>query len=307
MVSEKINDKVEAIMSRVSDDFDVDKEQVEEKVRLMTEEYQVADSEVERAVLTSLANELDVDKDELVGDTPDETPEEDREAEEVKISEIEEGGEWVTLEAMVVDIWDNNSDKVAQRGLLSDETGRVGFVSWAKSNPQTLVEGQHYRIENAVTDYSEESGYYSVQINSNTDIEMIDREPQEVGGVAVSLGKDTGLVDLDDDEQTVQLRLALDDGERINRVHLDEEQTEELTGVGLEEAREIARETLERQDVVEEMADKVLGRFFKADVVVESGSMYMGVESIEQDDEVGDVDELLARARSMNITGDNNE
>lgn len=304
VTEETMNKKREAIMSRIDDDFDVDEEEVEQNVRLMIDEYNIAGSEVENAVLNKVADNHEVTKDELVGGSDrEEVSEEDMEPEEVNLEDIDEEGEWVAVEAMVRDLWDTKSDQVYQKGLLADETGTVGFVSWSKSDPETMVEGEHYRIENAVTDYSEESGYYSLMVNSNTDIEFVEKEPEEVTGVAVALGYDSGLVDYEteegEEEQKVQLRLALDDGENVHRLHLDEEQTEELTGIGLEDAREIAMENLEREDVVKAMEEEVLGHFYRADIVIRGGSNYMGVEEIEKDTEVPDVDEVLTRARSM--------
>ena len=309
MVSEEeLNKKTEAIIGRVSDEFDVDEDMVSENVRVMIEEYQIADSEVENAVLSKVADNQGVTKEELLESSEDDYSEEDMEPDEVKIGDIDEADQWVTIEGMIAQLWDVKSDDVAQKGLIADETGRIQFVSWEDSDPETLVEGQHYRLENVVTGYNEVTDYYSVSINSNTDIEFVDKAPVEVSGVAVAMGKDTGLVDVEDeeDEQKVQLRLALDDGDSIHRVHLDEEKTEELTGIDLEEAREIARENFERSDVVEAMGNKVLGRFFKAEVVVEGGLTYMAVESIEQDNDVEDIDELLSRARSM-TQGDNHD
>jgi len=68
------------------------------------------------------------------------------------IADLDQEGEWVTIEAKVLQLWEANSDSINQVGLIGDETGKIKFVSWEKGNLPSLEEGKSYRIKGAVVD-----------------------------------------------------------------------------------------------------------------------------------------------------------
>jgi replication factor A1 len=291
--------KAEQIYDDINDESEVTLDEVEESVRLMVQEYKVAESEVPNAVLSNLAEKHGLEKEDLVGaqDEDEEVPDaEEMTAKKINLGDIDEPEKWVTVEGLVEQLWDVKSDAVSQKGLLVDETGAVSFTSWAKSDLEEVEEGGYYRFETVRTD-EDNKGRFGVQLNNETEIEKIDREPTTFSGVAVAFGNESGLVG-EKEDQRVQLRLVLDDGENIHRVHLDSELTEQITGIDKEKAEEIASRNFEREDVVREMEDEVLGRHYKVTATF-GGSSYMEAQEVERDTEVPDVEELLVRARSI--------
>ena len=86
----------------------------------------------------------------------------------IKIEEIKEAGKWISIEAKVIQIWENSNGAVSQTGLVGDETGVIKFVAWKKSECPMLELGETYRFKNVVT--SEYNDRDSVSLNKNTKI-----------------------------------------------------------------------------------------------------------------------------------------
>src|SRR5699024_11032876 len=94
--------------------------------------------------------------------------------EQREIGSINAAEEWIDITAKVVELWEPRSDAIAQVGLVGDETGRIKFTSWAKSDLPTVEEGSVYQLGNVVTD--EYQGQFSVKLNRTTTIEEVDDE-----------------------------------------------------------------------------------------------------------------------------------
>lgn len=100
-----------------------------------------------------------------------------------KIEELRQKGEWVSLKAKAIQLWEPNSDAISQVGLLGDETGKLKFVSWKKSQLPELREGESYLLKGVVVDVW--NGASQVNLNSRTKITRIDED--------IAVGNDEGI------------------------------------------------------------------------------------------------------------------
>ena len=83
-----------------------------------------------------------------------------------KIEEITTAGKWISIEAKVIQIWENSNEAISQTGLVGDETGVTKFVTCKKSSCPLLELGETYRFKNVVT--SEYNDRFSLSLNKNT-------------------------------------------------------------------------------------------------------------------------------------------
>jgi replication factor A1 len=275
------NNIVTDIHEQLSEHLDVDEDAVRDRVETLRE-YSVPDQEIRRSVVQNLANEAGVDPNDVFdgGASEDEV---------VPVNEVEDRGDSVWLDVIeveFVDEWDPNSDAIGQVGLLADSSGTIKFISWATSAVQELEEGQTYRIGPVITD--EYEGRYSVQLNGTTDVEEIPSDTVEAGfddggraieGVLMNVQNGSGLIkrcQMEDCSRVLQngrcsehgnvdgefdLRIkgTLDDGLEAESVLFDEEATTELTGITLEEAKDMAMDALDTSVVAQAIKDEIVG------------------------------------------------
>ena len=319
-MSEDIN--TDDILDSISDEFadDVSEADIEAEIESF-EQFGVPDSEIRNGVLSNVAQDLGVTVDELTGGDGSGNGSSGP-APAVDIADIDEAEEWVTLEAEVVQLWDNDNDSIAQVGLLDDGTGRIKFTAWAKSDPMVLAEGEQYRFENVVTD--EYNGRMSVKINSSTDIDFLDEEKDisgatEVTGNFVALQSGSGLIkrcpeddcsrplgnndrcsehgDVDG-EHDLRIKGVLDDGHQTHDIVVNDlDLIEDLTGMTLDEAKQMAMDALDMEVVADDMAPELLGRYY----TVEGPRLgdFLAVEEMEQTGNDVDTEALLVKARSL--------
>lgn len=246
-------------------------------------DYDVEPDSAQSTILRNLASTEGVDVNTLLdGESDGEIP-------EVQISEIDEPDQFVTVEVEVADIWDNDTDVLSQVGLVQDNSGRVKFKTWEKSQKPLLTEGQTYRLERVATD--EYQGNMEISVNSETNVEMIDKnieEPdqtQTFRGSMVDIQSGSGLIqrcteegctrvlsdgscqEHGDVEGEFDLRIkgVLDNGEETQDIVLNREFTEKVTGIRLEEAEQMAKEALDTSVVTDEMGDEVLLRYYEVE------------------------------------------
>ncbi|AWB28001.1 replication factor A [Halococcoides cellulosivorans] len=302
--------QAEAIQERFADALDLDVDEIEQRLETLVEEYSVPVEEARRSVESSYRDEADLDDEDLYSGN-----------ESVTVADVDAPEEWVDMRVRVADLWEPRSDSVAQVGLLGDETGTIKFTKWAKSELQDLEEDACYELSNVVTD--EYEGRFSVKLNRTTTIEAIDEEievgddSETVEGAMVDVQSGSGLIKRCPDEDctrvlqngrcsehgevegTFDLRIkgVLDDGETVSEVLFDREATEELTGITLDEAQDMAMDALDTSVVVEEMAADVLGRYYH----VEGPTIgrYLLVDAFERLGAPGTADDVLVQARSM--------
>ncbi|MFP4632732.1 MAG: replication factor A [Halobacteriales archaeon] len=287
----------------------VELDDVESRLDNLVNEYQVPLDEARRSVESHYSKQTGVSR-------------EDRTSETAKAAEIDAPEEWVDMRVKVVELWDSDSDAVAQTGLLGDDTGRIRFTAWSKSELPALEEGRSYELENVVTD--EYQGRMSVKLNSTTEITELDEDVEvgtsdvEVEGALVDVQSGSGLIKRCPEEDCtrvlqngrcsehgevegefdLRVKAVLDDGEKVHDVLLDRERTEEVTGITMEEAKQESMDALDTSVVTDDIEGKLLGRYYH--VVGPRIGRYVLVDEMTEVSGADDLDldAVLMEARS---------
>ncbi|GAB3683721.1 replication protein A [Salinarchaeum chitinilyticum] len=306
-----LREHAEEIRDRFDDHLDVDVEEVQEKLETLVEQYTVPVEEARRSVESSYREEAGIEREEVAGGSSD----------LVEITTIDAPEEWVTVEAVVVELWEPRSDSIAQVGLLGDPTGTVKFTKWATSDLDELEEGQAYRLGNVVTD--EYEGQFSVKLNRTTTIEELDEEievgddSEEIDGALIDVQSGSGLIKRCPEEECtrvlqngrcsehgdvegefdLRIKAVLDDGREAREVIFDQDATEALTGIELEEAKDMAMDALDTEVVAEEMTTDVLGRYYR--VSGPTFGRYLLVDEMERLGAPDSIEDTLIKARSI--------
>ncbi|ELZ41178.1 replication factor A [Halorubrum californiense DSM 19288] len=306
----ELRQEAEAIAEQFSDHTDVDPDDVEERLTTLVDEYRVPLDEASRSVTNSYLEDAGMERDELGRGG----------SEEVLVNDIDEDEQWVDLRVELVDLWEPRSDSISQVGLLGDESGTIKFVAFETSDLPELTEGQAYELSNVVTD--EYEGSYSVKLNRTTGITEIDEEIEvgdnadTVEGALVDIQSGSGLIKRCPEEDCtrvlqngrcsehgqvegefdLRIKGVLDDGETVTEVIFDREATEDLTGMTLDEAKDMAMDALDTTVVAEEMGEDVLGRYYR--VTGPTFGRYVLVDEMEDPGTV-DVESALIEARSI--------
>ncbi|UWG46528.1 Single-stranded DNA-binding replication protein A (RPA), large (70 kD) subunit or related ssDNA-binding protein [Halanaeroarchaeum sp. HSR-CO] len=306
-----VHDTAESIYEQFSDHLEVSVEDVEGRLERLVTDYKVPLSEARRSVENHYLDEAGLDRDDLGrgSDT------------DVTVEEIDQEEQWVNVTVKVVDLWDARSDAVGQVGLVGDETGTIKFTAWAKSDLPSLEDGAVYRLENVVTD--EYQGRYSIKLNRTTtiteleeDIEVGDNE-SEIEGALVDIQSGSGLIKRCpeegctrvlqngrcsehgevDGEFDLRIKAVVDDGQSVQEVIFDREATEDLTDIELESAKDMAKDALDTTVVVDEMAEAILGRYYR----IQGPTMgrYVLANEVEEIGVEADPEAVLIKARSM--------
>ena len=306
----ELRQEAEAIAEQFSDHLEVGPDEIEERLENLVNEYRVPLEEARRSVTNSYLDDAGMERDELGRGG----------SERVQVNDIDEDEQWVDLRVELVDLWEPRSDSIAQVGLLGDESGTIKFVAFETSDLPELTEGVAYELTSVVTD--EYEGSYSVKLNRTTGITEID-ETIEVGdnadtveGALVDIQSGSGLIKRCPEEDCtrvlqngrcsehgqvegefdLRIKGVLDDGETVTEVIFDREATEELTGMSLEEAKDMAMDALDTTVVAEEMAEDILGRYYR--VTGPTFGRYVLVDEMEEPGTV-DVESALIKARSI--------
>ena len=301
------------VHDQFSDQLDITVEDVQGRLETLVDEYQVPAEEARRSVVSTYLDEAGMERDQLGGGGGGNAA--------VEVAEIDQDEQWVDLQVTVADLWEPRSDAVSQVGLLGDESGTSKFVAFETSDLPPLEEGTSYALDNVVTD--EYEGTYSVKLNRTTDITELDEaievgdDSTEVEGALVDIQDGSGLVkrcpeedctrvlqngrcnehgEVDGDYD-LRIKAVLDDGGEVHEIIFDEDATTELTGIGLEEAIDMAKDALDTEVVVEEMREDLLGRYYR--VRGPTFRRYVLAEETERLDGPVDAEATLIKARSI--------
>jgi len=187
----------------------------------------------------------------------------------------------------VIQEWDASHERMLQSGLLGDETGTIKFVIWKEPGREKLVVGSVYTIFYAQID--EFNGRLSLNLNTATimqeegDIPVSGGE-SEVWGSIVHIAPGSGIIKRCPVEgcnralsrqnycpiheiqpkfvYDLRIKGWLDDGEKTHNILIQRDVVESLTGITLDEAKQIAENNpLGMDEVFLQMRDKVLGRY----------------------------------------------
>ena len=301
----------EDVAAQFSDHLDLTVDEVEERLDNLVNEYRVPVDEARRSVVNSYLDEAGLERDALGGGGNA----------SVGLAEIDQDEQWLDVTAKVVELWEARSDSVAQVGLLGDETGTTKFVAFETSDLPELEAGTVYRLENLVTD--EYQGNFSVKLNRTTTITEVDEDidvgddAETVEGALVDIQSGSGLIkrcpeddctrvlqngrcsehgDVDG-EFDLRIKGVLDDGTTVHETIFGRETTEDLTGISLEEAQQMAKDALDTTVVVEEMRTDLLGTYYRI-----SGpelGRYVLADEVERLTEPADPEAVLIKARSI--------
>jgi len=308
-----VRQHAEDVYEQFSDHLDVSVEDVEERFLTLVDEYKVPIDEARRSVTNHYLDEAGLDREDISSGG----------SEAAKIEDIDEPEQWVDLTAKVIELWDPRSDSVAQVGLLGDPTGTIKFTKWAKSELPALEEGGVYELRNVVTD--EYQGRYSVKLNSTTVIEELEDDLEvgddtsEIEGALIDMQRGSGLIkrcpvegctrvlqngrcpehgDVEGEgEFDLRIKAVVDDGIDAHEVIFDKEATENLTGISLEEAKEMAMDALDTTVVADEIREKIVGTYYR--IEGPTFGRYVLADEVEELDGPVDAESLLIKARSM--------
>lgn len=298
------------IHDQLPDTVDVDPDAIEDRLTTLVSDYKVPLDEARRSVINQYLDATGTDRDALRRDN-----------QELDLAAVDAPEQWIDVTAKVVALWEPRSDAIAQVGLLGDDTGTIKFTAWAKSDLPELEEEQVYRLGNVVTD--EYQGRYSVKLNRTTTIEEVDAEIEvgdntiEIEGALVDIQSGSGLIKRCPEEECtrvlqngrcsehgdvegefdLRIKGVIDDGTTVQDVIFDQQHTEDVGGLTLAEAKDMAMDALDTAVVADEIRDATLGRYYRLAGPVMG--RYLLVNEVERTDGPADPEQLLIRARSI--------
>ncbi len=250
--------------------------EIESRLDKLINEFKVPTEEARRSVVNYFLKEYNIPRGDFFvqqGETPT-----------VKVSDITSEGKWINISAKVAQLWDNSHESIDQAGLIGDETGTIKFVKWAKAELPSLVEGKSYMFKNVVTDSYQER--FNIKFNRTSLIEEIQEDIEigtlsvEFSGAMVGIQVGSGLIKRCPEcnralikgvcgehgkvEGTYDLRIkaVVDDGMSAQDALINREISEQLTGITLDEAKQMATEALDQEVVLEKFKEMLLGRYY---------------------------------------------
>ncbi len=189
---------------------------------------------------------------------------------------------FVNLRVKVLDLWENNNPRIAQVGLIGDETGATKFTMWSAKTVVLLEIGKSYSIKNAKVDTYQ--GECSIVIGNKCVIEPLNEDIQvganlkDFAGTVVTVHPSSGLVKVCKEcgyvlEKSVckqhgktkgaddlYLRANLDNGEKVFTIKGGFKAVSELTGLDVKSAKELQEETGSPEAVTDRIKEALLGK-----------------------------------------------
>jgi replication factor A1 len=194
-----------------------------------------------------------------------------------------------SVRVKVIEEWEVRHDRMLQTGLLGDESGRIKFIIWKEEGKEKLELNTVYTIYYASVD--EYMGRNSLNLTTamyipeEGDIEINSGESTFTGSI-VQISAGSGLIKrcpvegcnrvLDrynsctvheiQSGYTEDLRIkgVIDDGHETRNILMQRPVVEALTGMTLEEAKEISvNNPLGLEDVLIRIKEQVLGRYIQ--------------------------------------------
>lgn len=264
----------EELVEEFSDHLELDVEEVDEQLSELVDEYTLPVEEAVRSLRSNYIEDAGLESEDALSSN-----------DEVLVNDPDEDGQWVDIRVTVTDLWTPNSDSIAQVGLVGDESGENKFVSFETSDLPELEEGESYLLENVVTD--EYDGNVSIKLNRTTEITHLEEsvevgdDTEEFDGVLIDIQSASGLIKrcshddctrvidsgrcsehgtVDDPIFDLRIKAVFDNGLETTEAIFNEEMTEQLTGISLEEATAIAEEKMDTGAVMDEIFELVHGR-----------------------------------------------
>jgi replication factor A1 len=268
--------------------FDVTKDTIRDRFQAFQAKG-VSPGEVEKVVTKNLLRDKGVDDPEsvinrqetaaAVASASDVTPITD-------ILEDGQGGQWYSINAKFLQEFSSDSSKISQKGILADETGEIGFTVWASSSlpERPLSPGESYHLDGVVTNWWEEGETLEIHLQSETEIHRLQTEiaVNTHEGVLISLLSSSGLIERCPDDTCsrvlkdgrckahgpvdgqfdLRIKGVLDTGAATTTIYLNQEQTTQLTGISMREAKQMAQKQIDKTVVREAIRKEVIGKYF---------------------------------------------
>jgi len=301
------------LVERFSDHVDLSEDELAQKIDKLASEFKMPLDEAQRSVKNNLMSEYDIEEDDVgEGGEPNS---------HVLVGEINQDEQWVDVTVKVDQLWEPNSDSIAQVGLVGDESGKIKFVSFETSDLPEIKEGQSYELTNVVTD--EYDGDYSIKLNRTTGINPID-DDVEIGenketmtGAIVDLQGGSGLIERCPEDgctrvlrngrctehgevdgvDDLRIKAVLDTGVSVQKVIFNAEATEEITGISLDKAVEMAREEMDRDVVERKIRKMVVGKYYEITGPMLGDNLL--ANEFEESPQTDNAEAVLTKARSI--------
>jgi replication factor A1 len=248
----------------------------------------------------------------------------------------------IEVEEKTIDGRDGETDILS--GVLADETARLPFTDW-DPHPE-LAEGASVRLEDVHV--REFRGAPSINVSEFTTVAPLDREvavadsaPQlgvgeavesggqfdvEVVGNVIEVRDGSGLIERCpecgrvvqngqcrshgdvDAEDDLRVKAIIDDGTGTLTAVLGRDLTEEIYGGTLADAKEAAREAMDKEVVADEIAEELVGRAYRVRgaLSVDEYGANLDVTEFEtaEDDPAAAASDLLGEVRAVADGGD---
>lgn len=292
--------------------LDLSVDEIKEQMQSHADEYNLPVDEAKRLTENDLMDKAGIESDEVIGGGD----------KQKQVADINQDENWIDVRVKFTEEWEPRSDSIAQVGLVGDESGEIKFVAFETSDLPKLESGECYELENVVTD--EYEGDYSIKLNRTTVINEIDDEievgdnTETIEGALVNVRDGSGLIERCtedgctrtltsgvckehgevDGENDLRIIAHLDDGTEVTTVVFNRELTEELTGIDLDTATEMAEKAMDKDVVGREVNPEIRGDSYR--LTGRKAGEYFVVEGYEVvTDEVPDSDKVLAEAEAI--------
>jgi replication factor A1 len=192
-----------------------------------------------------------------------------------------------SVRAKFIQEWEASHDRMLQSGLLGDESGTVKFVIWKEEGKERLVPGTVYSMYYALVD--EYQGRISLNLTTATILPEEGDIPVSGGegvfaGALVHVAPGSGLIKRCPVEgcnrvlsrqnycpvheiqpgflYDLRIKGWLDNGRETREILVQREVTEQLTGISIHEAKELAENNpLGMDEVFLRVRERILGRY----------------------------------------------
>ena len=267
-----------SIVERFSElGHEIDVNEVASRIDVLTNQFKVPVDDAESSVISYFLRQNGVERGDYYEGSGGNR--------NVNVADIQiEDGIWYNLRVKFTDLWEPRSEHIDQTGLVGDDTGKIKFVIWKNAGLGGMELGKSYTIDNVVTNVY--NGNVSVTMNKTSVITEIDDDIEvgnatsEYTGVMVNIVNGSGLIkrcpecnralrsgtcsEHGNVAGTNDLRImaTLDNGESTQDVLFGCEMSEDVWGHTLDEAVEMAVESLDASVVVEDMVSNLVGRYY---------------------------------------------
>jgi len=286
-----VRTEAQDLVESFPEDIDADEHEVIQKLETLTSsEFMVPLEEAVRTVLNQYKRDYGGDGQFTFGQSSD--------IGEMDVGEltVENDDDWFSIRGQVqshLELTDDQKEHIHQRGVIGDDTGTTKYTIWksdvekvSDSDTLTLEEGKSYKLEGVLG--NEYQGKIGIELRNTTEVTEIDEEfdpPEwdiEFSGCIIDVQSRSGLImrcteedctrplnkgkcrehgDVNG-EATLRLKGVIDNGHEVHEAVFLTEETEEITSISLEEAKEMRAESLDSETAINEMKPKFLGQYY---------------------------------------------